>query len=108
MPPPLTGGEIPTCKLSDAWSPDCYLLWGPDENFYGLGDPGALAFNDGSSYPAFYDAPLEQLHTLGGGEILTVGGAVQFVSIQKFRQESNSSGTSLAWWDPFSSNGHFY
>ena len=49
---------------------------------------------------------IEQLHTLAGGEVLTVGGAVQFVSVQRYTKESNSSSKSLAWWSPFSSNGH--
>jgi type II secretory pathway pseudopilin PulG len=101
------GGESRTCKLSDAWSPDCYLLWGPDENAVGPGNPGGFTFNDGSSFPATFEMLIEQLHTLGGGEVLTVGGAVQFVSVQKYTQESNASGKSLAWWSPFSSTGHF-
>ncbi len=98
------GGQ--TCKLSDAWSPDCYLLWGPDENAVGPGNPGGFTFNDRSSYPSTSEMLIEQLHALGGGEVLTVGGAVQFVSVQKYTQESNSSSKSLAWWSPFSSNGH--
>jgi type II secretory pathway pseudopilin PulG len=97
---------IRTCKITDAWSPDCYLLWGPDENAAGPHNPGLFAFNDGSSFPSTSDMLIEQLHTLGGGEILTVGGAVKFVSVQKFKQESTSSVKSLTWWSPFSAYGH--
>ena len=37
--------------MSDAWSPDCYMLWVPDENALGPGNPGAFAFNDGANFP---------------------------------------------------------
>ncbi|MGO8930935.1 MAG: type II secretion system protein [Limisphaerales bacterium] len=95
-----------SCKLSDAWNPDCYLLWVPNENALGAGNPGAFTFNDGANFPSATEGGVEQLHTLAGGDILTVGGAVQFVSIQSFAKESNSSSKSLAWWSPFSSSGH--
>jgi hypothetical protein len=95
-----------TCKITDAWNTDCYMLWVPDENALGPGNPGAFAFNDGSNYPNTMEGGLAQMHTLAGGDILTVGGAVQFVSLQRFAKESNSSVKSLAWWSPFSSNGH--
>jgi type II secretory pathway pseudopilin PulG len=95
-----------TCKLTDAWSPGCYLLWGPNENSGGAGFPGAVAFNDGSSYPNTNEGLIEQLHTETGGEILTVGGAVQFLSVQKFKLESGSSVKNLAYWSPFAVSGH--
>jgi len=95
-----------TCKVTEAWSPDCYILWVPDENASGPGNPGAFAFNDGANYPTTSEGGLEQLHTLAGGDVLTVGGAVRFVSVQKFKQESTSSVKSLAWWSPFSGTGH--
>jgi type II secretory pathway pseudopilin PulG len=95
-----------TCKITDVWSPDCYILWVPDENASGPGNPGAFAFNDGSNYPTTSEGGIERLHTLAGAEILTVGGAVQFVSVQRFAKESSSSLKSLAWWSPFSGTGH--
>jgi type II secretory pathway pseudopilin PulG len=101
-----SGGVNRTCKISDAWSPDCYMLWVPDENALGPGNPGAFEFNDGSNYPTTSEGGVAQLHTVAGGDILTVGGAVQFVSLQRFAKESNSSSNSLAWWSPFSSTGH--
>src|SRR5579872_2613448 len=39
------------CKITDIWSPMCYLLWEPDENALGPGNPGAFDFNDASSFP---------------------------------------------------------
>ena len=94
------------CKITDVWSPSCYLLWGPDENAAGPGNPGAFTFNDGSSFPSVSEGMIERLHTLTGGEILTVGGSVQFVSVQKFRTEATAVGKSFAWWSPFSGTGH--
>ena len=94
-----------TCRITEAWSPDCYLLWGPDENAAGSGNPGAFAFNDGANYPSTSEGAIEQPHALGGGEILTVGGAVRFVSVQRFAKESTASSKSLTWWSPFSANG---
>ena len=102
-------GSLPgirTCKITEAWSPDCYLLWGPDENASGSGNPGAFVFNDGANFPSTSEAAIEQLHALGGGQILAVGGAVQFVSVQRFAKESTASSKSLAWWNPFSGSGH--
>lgn len=34
------GGPL-TCKVSDVWSPSCYLMWTPNENSLGAGSPGA-------------------------------------------------------------------
>jgi hypothetical protein len=95
-----------SCKITDVWSPDCYLLWVPDENALGPGNPGAFEFNDGANFPTSTDGRIDQLHTLAGGDLLTVGGAVRFVSVQGFAKESNSSVKSLTWWSPFSGSGH--
>lgn len=86
-----------SCKITDVWSPDCYLLWAPDEDGLGLHNPGAFAFNDGANFPTTSEEGIERLHTLAGGDLLTVGGAVRFVSIQGFAKESNSSVKSLNW-----------
>ncbi|MCX6928751.1 MAG: type II secretion system protein [Verrucomicrobia bacterium] len=94
-----------TCRITEVWSPDCYLLWGPDENASGSGNPGTFLFNDGANFPSTSEGGIEQLHALTGGHILTVGGAVQFVSVQRFVKESTASGKSLAWWNPYSANG---
>lgn len=99
-------GTGQTCKLSDAWSPGCYLLWVPNENGDGPGNPGPFTFNDGANFPTATEGGVEQLHTLAGGDVLTVGGAVEFVSTQSFAKESNASGKSLVWWSPFSGGGH--
>ena len=95
-----------TYKITEVWNPACYLLWGPDENYYRFGNPGAWSFNDGANYPIASDGLVERLHTPNGGGVLSVDGAVQFVSIQRFSTESGSQTKSLAWWSPFSSSGH--
>jgi hypothetical protein len=99
-----------SCKITEVWSPACYLSWNPDESHQtdlqgGLGSPvGAFAFNDASSYPDKNEG-VATLHTLTGADILTVAGNVQFVSIQKFTAEQTSATKSLVWWSPFSANG---
>jgi hypothetical protein len=91
------------CKVTDAWSPACYLLWEPDENF-GSPPAGAFAFNDASSYPDRSEGP-GRLHSAIGTTVVTVGGEAQFVTFQRFQAEQNSGKKSLTWWDPASSNG---
>ena len=98
------------CKVTDVWSPKCYLLWGPDENAQGFGNPGAFDFNDGANYPGFSER-LEHLHAANGAEVLAVGGNVRFVSDQEFLAQANYVGTpqqplGLSWWSPFTSGGH--
>lgn len=95
-----------SCKITDVWSPACWLVWGPDENAAGLSNPGIFAFNDGSVFPNASEGLIEQLHTLSGGLALTVAGGVQFVSTQKFRKESSLSVKNLAWWNPATATGH--
>ena len=85
-------------RITSVWSASCYLVWGPDENALGLGNPGAFAFNDGSVFPNTSEGLIEQLHTQMGGQILTVGGGVQSVSVQRFKKESAGSGKTLTWW----------
>jgi type II secretory pathway pseudopilin PulG len=94
-----------TAKISDAWNPGCYLLWNPDENYLGLGSPGAFDYNDGSNFPGQSEG-IDCLHTSNGGLVLTIGGDVHFVCRTTFRAESAAQGKSLIWWNPFSSTGH--
>jgi type II secretory pathway pseudopilin PulG len=106
------GRDTTTCKVTDVWNPACYLLWGADEGALNSGVPiGSLAFNDGSEYPGSGGEQPERLHTANGAEIVSVGGDVRFVLLQKFLAESAYTGTpqqpkGLAWWAPFTSNGH--
>lgn len=95
-----------SCKITDAWNPASYLLWEPDENSLGPGNPGAFEFIDGANFPRTADGEsVGRLHSANGAEILSVGGAVQFVTVRKFQAESLSPGRSLTWWSPYSING---
>jgi prepilin-type N-terminal cleavage/methylation domain-containing protein len=103
-------GIYRSCKTSQAWSPMCYLLWEPDENANGPGDPGAFDFNDGANYPNDKEG-IGRLHSRKGGTILAVSGHVQFITRSQFQNEatkpgSGPGGKSFLWWSPFSANGH--
>lgn len=109
------GGGPSTCKVSDVWSPACYLMWTPNENTEGVGDPGAFEFNDGANFP---EAPpggaeaLSLLHCNNGDEMLTVGGNVNFVTEASFKSMSlnlgaGPGGKGLLWWAPSIANGGF-
>jgi len=94
-----------SCKLTDVWSSECYLLWNPDENLISGGSPlGSFAFNDASTYPDRLTG-LGRLHTAQGGEILVVGGGVRFVPTTVFQKTQAIAGRNLVWWSPFSSTG---
>jgi len=114
---PTSNGGAPTCKVTDVWSSSCYILWEPDENAAGPGNPGAFEFNDGANFP---ETPLGtpqgsegigRLHSNKGGNILALDGHVQFLTIQQFTVQSNQGkgsgpgGKSWLWWNPRTANG---
>jgi prepilin-type N-terminal cleavage/methylation domain-containing protein len=109
-PPPAA----PTCKSTAIWSPLCYLLWEPDENTLGPGNPGANEFNDGANYP---DAPpnggegIGPLHGKNGGNILALDGHVDYMNTNIFNKLSTNNGSGpggkgLLWWSTYAANGH--
>jgi prepilin-type N-terminal cleavage/methylation domain-containing protein len=99
------------CKITDVWNPACYLLWEPDENVAGRGNPGAFEYNDGASYPENSEG-IGRLHSANGGNMLCVGGNVQFVTVQTWKAQTvvgagpGPGGKTLAWWAPGASNGN--
>lgn len=101
------------CKSTQIWSPLCYLLWEPDENALGPGDPGPMEFNDGSNLPDAgppYAEGIGRLHHKTGGNILALDGHVDFMVFNKFRALSlndgpGPGGKGLLWWSPFQANG---
>jgi prepilin-type N-terminal cleavage/methylation domain-containing protein len=111
-----------TPKVTSVWSPLCYLMWEPDEYLSSPAYPngeGALAFNDGSSYPTAPPAGsdgLGRLHNKLGGEVLALDGHVQFLLETAFAQDSNTppgqgpgpGGRTYLWWAVTggSANGH--
>ena len=101
----------PPCKITDVWNPSCYLLWEPDENAVGQGIPGRFDYNDAANYPSTSEG-IGRLHSANSGNMLCVGGNVQFVSVQTFHQQSvvgsgtGPGGKTLAWWNPNSVSGN--
>jgi prepilin-type N-terminal cleavage/methylation domain-containing protein/prepilin-type processing-associated H-X9-DG protein len=92
-------------RVTDIWSPECYLLWEPDENELGYLNPGAFEFNDGSNYPEGGGGAVDglpngaegegigRLHGKNGGNILAIDGHVDYLTTNVFRQYSNYTGS---------------
>jgi len=93
-----------SAKISQAWSPMCYIQWEPDET---LGNPpiGAFAYNDASSFPDRNEG-IGRLHQKGG-IIQAVGGHVEFIDFKTFMREQTNAPAAkgLLWWSPWSANG---
>jgi prepilin-type N-terminal cleavage/methylation domain-containing protein len=98
----------PPCRITDVWSPSCYLFWEPDENTLGPGNPGAFEFNDAANFP---DAPphggegIGRLHGKNGGNIMALDGHVDYINTNTFNRMSNNrgggpGGKGLLWWAP--------
>jgi prepilin-type N-terminal cleavage/methylation domain-containing protein len=115
------GGTYTSCKLTDVWSPECYVLWEPDENAGGPGNPGAFDFNDGANYPTVPTScthpgneGISRLHSKNGGNALAMDAHVQYLLVTEFTRDSATpcgkgpgpGGKTLLWWSPSSSNGH--
>ncbi len=109
------GNEYRSCKITQVWSPMCYLMWEPDENNVAPGNPGAFDFNDAASYPDNTEG-LGRLHSKKGGSLIGIAGHVQFITRETFRADSNTpsgrgpgpGGKTFLWWSPYSANndGH--
>ncbi len=104
-----------SAKISQVWSPMCWLLWEPDENRLGPGNPGAFEYNDAANFPQVSNGEgIGKLHNHLGGNALAIAGHVQFITEQKFDADSLATpphtpgpgGMTYLWWSPFSSNGH--
>jgi prepilin-type N-terminal cleavage/methylation domain-containing protein len=99
---PAPGYGTP-CKLTDVWNPACYLLWEPDENAVGAGNPGPYEYNDGANYPGNSEG-IGRLHSANGGEMMSVDGSVKFVTVQTWKIQNGTGpgpgGRTLTWWNP--------
>ena len=96
------GQRSRSAKITQVWSPMCYIQWEPDEH---LGNPpiGAFAYNDASSFPDRNEG-VGRLH-VSGSIIQAVGGHVQFIKFAQFQAEQNNAKKGLLWWNPWSANG---
>lgn len=93
-----------TFKMTEVWSAQAYLMWHPDENA-GSRPAGPFVFNDASSYPLAGSEGLGTLHSVQGGEVVTVSGEVRFVTSPAFLREQESPALSLVWWNPGATDG---
>jgi len=95
-------GVYRSAKVTQVWSPMCYIQWEPDEN---LGGIGAFAYNDASSYPDRNEG-IGRLHNKGG-IVLAIGGHVQFIGFNEFMREQTNAPAKkgLLWWSPWTANG---
>lgn len=100
-------------KISQVWSPSCYLFWEPDCNTGGLHD-----YNDGSNYP---ETPVSTpqgsegigpLHNKRGGNVSRLDGSSIFITTNQFNLASQTpSGTpgqtakTFLWWSTFTADG---
>jgi type II secretory pathway pseudopilin PulG len=106
-------GATGSVKMTAPWSSMCYLLWEPDENNLGPGNPGAFEFNDAANFPNDSEG-IGRLHSKKGGTILAMGGHVEFLSREQFRADSKTAsgrgigpgGKTYLWWNPLTSDGH--
>ncbi len=101
-------------KVSSVWSPMCYLLWEPDENVLGPGNPGAFEYNDAANYPRISNGEgIGRLHSRKGGAIVAVAGHVIFITKKQFDTDSSlpmgvgpgPGGMTVLWWAPHISYG---
>ncbi len=106
-------GSTGSVKITAAWNPMCYVLWEPDENNLGPGNPGAFEFNDAANFPNDSEG-IGRLHSKKGGEILAVGSHVEWCTREQFRADSRTisgrgpgpGGKTYLWWNPLTSDGH--
>lgn len=91
-----------SAKVTEVWSPMCYIQWEPDEN---LGNPpiGAFAYNDASSFPDRNEG-VGKLH-ISGAIVQAIGGHVQFITFKQFELEQTNPRRGLLWWNPKSATG---
>ncbi|HUD45384.1 MAG TPA: DUF1559 domain-containing protein [Candidatus Baltobacteraceae bacterium] len=107
-------GARDSTKVTQVWSPMCYILWEPNENTLGPNNPGAHEFNDGSNFP---DSPPHGGEGIGplhdnGGNILALDGHIDFLSTNAFMHFSDDYGSGpygkgLLWWSVYQNNGGF-
>jgi prepilin-type N-terminal cleavage/methylation domain-containing protein len=106
------------CRITDVWSPSCYLLWEPDEHLATSSNPqgeGAFEFNDGANYPSappYGDEGIGRLHGKNGGNIMALDGHVDYINTNTFNRIANNrgggpGGKGLLWWAPNIVDGGF-
>ncbi len=101
-----------TCKITSPWSTMCYVMWEPDENNLGTGNPGAFDWNDASNFPNDSEG-VGRLHSRKGSQVLALAGHVTFITRTQWRSDADSpqgvgagpGGKTYTHWSPYTSNG---
>jgi prepilin-type N-terminal cleavage/methylation domain-containing protein len=90
-----------TCKITQIWSPLCYLVWEPDTSNPSI----ANYYNDAANYPDQGKGEgVGHLH-IKGANILAIAGHVEFMPFFVFTAEQNKTTQSLVWWNPKTADG---
>jgi prepilin-type N-terminal cleavage/methylation domain-containing protein len=98
------------CKMTDVWSPMCYLVWEPDEFLDPLG--GANEYNDGANDPTQAGQGVGLLHSTHGGNALALDGHVDLLTVQQYTFASTKGsgpgpgGKTVLLWDVTDTQGH--
>ena len=97
-------------KITDVWSPMCYILWEPDESLKAAG--ATSEYNDGANDPIYTDEGIGLLHSKQGGNALAMDGHVDFVTTLQYNQYKSKGngpgpgGRTLLLWDSADAQGH--
>ena len=92
-------GQRQGMKLTEAWSPQCWIMWEPDDP----GPKNPVVWWDASSFPDKGEG-LGRVH--GSGAVISaVGGNVEFLAFKKFNTEQENRQKNLLWWSPDSRDG---
>jgi len=101
-------------KTTSVWSQQCFLIWEPNENAVGLGNPGPFEYNDGSNFPSTPKSNpnpgnegIGTLHSAHGGNALALDSHVEFITTAQFSDYSiqRPNQRTYLWWNPATANG---
>lgn len=101
-----------TCKAMQVWSPQCYLLWEPDE--FSNVPVGVEYLVAGVPFDPAHSESISVLHSRRGGYALALDGHVDFIRSETFwaytAQNTNNpgpgpGGRNYIWWSPYQCNG---
>jgi type II secretory pathway pseudopilin PulG len=102
--------EDVTCKITDVYSTQCYIIWEPDEySTKGGSTLGSFEWNDGGNFPDVTKGEaIGLLHSKHGGNALALDGHAQFVLSEDFNNLSMDypNTKNYLWWNPVTVNGH--
>jgi prepilin-type N-terminal cleavage/methylation domain-containing protein len=114
-----TPPDMTTTKMSEVWSPSCYLFWEPNQSAV----PGAPnEFNDGANSPTTpVSVPtgtegIGTIHDKRGGNIARLDGGVTFITSNAFNLASQTPtagrgqatvviARTLLWWSIYNADG---